>query len=579
MHSNGALISKATKRSTTLHSLKPGQRQQLAQRVYTDYQQWKQARSVLENRWRECWEAYLCDTHASVHYTQASEYDNDRSRVSRPVLYEAVEAIHSNLLNAMFPANEQFFTVLGKTEQDHVNARTLEEFLKSKIDESNFFEKYGLFLKQAVITGNTVAAVPWKRKSVTRKKNVPVTLLGITVDVEKTTVEEVVYNGPDFEVLDIFDFLIDPDATDFNNATVIRKIERHLDDIKNNPCYFNVDDLQARMADLGDNANKRSRRSAFGISEAPLEGSSSREKRVTLLEAWGDFRIGDTVYENHVCVVANGNTVIRFEENPYDHGEKPFIFTTFIPVPNEVYGIGAIEKSLGLQHAINTLTNQKLDVINISINNPFTYLVNDDVFNPDTIVTSPGALIPVKSHDTLKPIQYLNDYTVAFNEIADLKAEIQEATGAFKYFTGSENSPSGQKTATEVSALVSGGSQKFSFFMSHLENTSIELFLRITLENAKQFLNKPETLRIAKQDGSLEFTEVLPEILQQCDCTFKIDGSHGTIVKEQEISAMVSFLEAISADPQIKSKINVLEVYKKIYRRLGFKDESGIFLA
>ena len=115
--------------------------------------------------------------------------------------------------------------------------------------------------------------------------------------------------------------------------------------------------------------------------------------------------------------------------------------------------------------------------------------------------------------------------------------------------------------------------------MSHLENTSIEPFLRITLENAKQFLNKPETLRIAKQDGSLEFTEVLPEILQQCDCTFKIDGSHGTIVKEQEISAMVSFLEAISADPQIKSKINVLEVYKKIYRRLGFKDESGIFLA
>ena len=256
MHSNGALISKATKRSTTLHSLKPGQRQQLAQRVYTDYQQWKQARSVLENRWRECWEAYLCDTHASVHYTQASEYDNDRSRVSRPVLYEAVEAIHSNLLNAMFPANEQFFTVLGKTEQDHVNARTLEEFLKSKIDESNFFEKYGLFLKQAVITGNTVAAVPWKRKSVTRKKNVPVTLLGITVDVEKTTVEEVVYNGPDFEVLDIFDFLIDPDATDFNNATVIRKIERHLDDIKNNPCYFNVDDLQARMADIPVNLEK-----------------------------------------------------------------------------------------------------------------------------------------------------------------------------------------------------------------------------------------------------------------------------------------------------------------------------------
>ena len=54
----------------------------------------------------------------------------DRSRIVRPVLYEAVEAIHANLLNAMFPADEKFFSVLGKTETDHKNAGIIEEFLR-----------------------------------------------------------------------------------------------------------------------------------------------------------------------------------------------------------------------------------------------------------------------------------------------------------------------------------------------------------------------------------------------------------------------------------------------------------------
>ena len=71
-----------------------------------------EARSKLEKKWKECWEAYLCD----IEPINTEKHSNqiDRSRVARPVLYESVEAIHTNLLNTMFPADDRFFTVLGK---------------------------------------------------------------------------------------------------------------------------------------------------------------------------------------------------------------------------------------------------------------------------------------------------------------------------------------------------------------------------------------------------------------------------------------------------------------------------------
>jgi len=565
-----------TQNAALLASLNPDQQNQLTQSVSQDYHRWKQSRFRLEAKWRECWEAYLCDEKSL--YTQHEEDTADRSRIARPVLYEAVEGIHANLLNAMFPANERFFTVSGKTETDQRNARMIEEYLRGKLEDASFLEKYTLFLKQAVIIGNSVAAIPWHRATQIRRREQPVTLFGVTVGYQRTAVEEVVYDGPEFEVIDMFDFLIDPDAASFRQAKVIHKVERHLRDLQSNPVYHNLDQLHPHSdcsAVDTDDANKQSRRRAFGLDEPVFRGSEGSADTVKLLEVWGDFVIDDQLYANYVCVVANEKTVIRFEPNPYDSGQKPFAFTSFIPVPNEIYGIGAIEKSLGLQHAINTLTNQKLDVINLSINNPFTYLINDDVFDPDTLITRPGALIPVKSHDTLRPIDYLDNFTVAFTEIADLKSEIQEATGAFKYFTGGDASQS--RTATEVEALISGGSQKFSSFLSHLEKTSLEPFLRFVFESAKQFISGPENIRVYCQSGSVQFKQMLPEIIKGSNCSFHIEGSQGVLFKVQELRALTNFLQMVESTPSMQPLVNVPALFKKIYRRLGFTDEAEIF--
>lgn len=541
----------------------------LAQQLVNRFQQWKTARQPMEAKWKECWDAYLC--HMGDLYADPFGPAPDRSRVARPVLYEAVEGIQANLVNALLPTDENFFTVLGKRESDHQHAEVIEAFLRNRLETLGFSERYAQFLKQAIITGNSVAAVPWVQRHRRQQVTKPIEVLGVPVGHRVVEEDVLTYNGPEFDVIDMFNFYVDPNATRFEEAMVIHRLERPLRHLKALPeVYANLSGLEGIVLNDETSPHRTHSKGNQGLVEPT-------EPMVELLEIWGDFTVGKHTYENYVCVVANGERIIRFEANPYHHGMKPFVFTNLIPVPNEIYGISAIEKCLGLQHAINTLTNQKLDVINISINNPFTYLINDDVFDPNTVVTRPGALIPVKSHDTLKPIQYLNNFTIAFDEIADLKGEVEQATGALKFLTGAGEIRGGKRTATEIQALVSGGAQKFNGFISHLENTSLEPFLAMVFASAKQFTQTKETVRLAAKNGQLKFVDILPRILQQAKCQFKIQGSQAVATRSQELDGMLAFLQMVNNNPQLQGQVNTLPLLKKIYRRLGFNDEDMVF--
>lgn len=134
-----------------------------------------------------------------------------------------------------------------------------------------------------------------------------------------------------------------------------------------------------------------------------------------------------------------------------------------------------------------------------------------------------------------------------------------------------------KKTATEIQALVSGGAQKFNGFINHLENTSLEPFLEMVFASAKQFMTTPETVRLAGKNGDLSFVEILPNVLRQLECQFKIEGSQAALNKGEELNKMVTFIQLVQQQPELADKVNLLPLLKKVYRRLGFNDEDVVF--
>ena len=527
------------------------QHQHLAQHLPVTFKRWKQQRSGLETLWGDCWDAYNSKAQDATQLPKGMPL-GEAAMISRPVIYEAVETIHTNLMSALFPIGSQFFSVLADDPLHQPQATQLEKHLANQLAEAGFEQAFALFIKQAIVTGSSIACVPWRTITKPCQQAVPTKVLGHTVGHQWQSSHKTLYDGPAFDVLNLSDVVLDPQASHFDDALLIRKLTRTLGQLEAAGCYANLEQVRQHLG--------------HGQFTKSLQPAT-----LTLYEAWGDLEVDGTLYPNHVAVVAETGHVIRFEANPFAHGCKPFVFTSFIPVPNQLYGLGAVEKCLGLHHAINTLTNQKLDVIALSINNPFTYLVNDDVFDPDTLVTHPGAMIPVKSHDTLKPIQYLNNYTVAFNEIADLKAEIQEATGAFKYFTGAStgNALAG-RSATEVSALVEGGARKYNHLLSHIERSSLEPFLRQAFDLWRQFGQAP-----AGCDKAMSAGEVAK--LKTLACRFKVAGAKTAALHQQQLAAMLQFFSLVSNSPEVKAQVDVVALAKRIYRTLGFADEEEVF--
>src|SRR5262249_25542855 len=113
-------------------------------------------------------------------------------------------------------------------------------------------------------------------------------------------------------------------------------------------------------------------------------------------------------------------------------------------------------------------------------------------------------------------------------------------------------------------------------FLSHLEHTSLEPFLNLVFEYARQFISQPEPLRVSQSSGP-KYQAMLPEILKSAKCCFRIDGSSGQVFKEQELQALMMFLRAAESSSAIRGQVDLLTLYRKIYRRLGFMDEAEIF--
>jgi hypothetical protein len=560
-----------------LNQLTEADQAQFAQSIETQFNSWKQQRQAQESLWKRCWKAYLANNAQEEEssilkktYYNPNE-DNQTAGMNRPLIYQSIEALHANLMSNLFPPSGNFFTIVGETETDHQQAKPLEDIMKAKLQTASFQEAFSLYLKQLLICGTSVLSVPWKKETQLQETWVPIKKLGMTIGYEPTLTEQVVYDAPEFQVLDLFNTYLDPQAKNPNQATLIHQLEKTLEELEAQGWYNNLEVVEERL--LQQQAKKTKGSQAANTPTLQAE-------KLTLLECWGDFQFNAITYPNHVAtLIKETNTLIRLEPIGYRNGQKPFVVSTFTPIPHHLYGLGAVEKSLGLQNAINLLTNQKLDALNLTIHPPFTYLIQDDIFDPSHLSTKPGALIPVKDHNTIRPLPMpSSNLTLAYEEIQDLKQEILETTGSLRLMTNTNQATTGgNQTATEINAYLQSGERKYSQVLSHLEQTALEPLLNKVFSHLQQFWNTPETLRLIQPDGTVIFKPIQPQNLKRLKVSFKVAGSRGMAQNQQELSHMLVFIKILQSLPEVGKIINFGELIKAIYDKLGLKDAKTVF--
>src|SRR5690625_7976043 len=104
---------------------------------------------------------------------------------------------------------------------------------------------------------------------------------------------------------------------------------------------------------------------AVGLSPASDEGACGEEqsgrigKLYEVLHYWEDQRY---------ALIVNRTELAYEGRSPYwKHGKKPYVVASYSPMPNEFYGMSAVENIEHLQHELNANRNQRIDNIGVML--------------------------------------------------------------------------------------------------------------------------------------------------------------------------------------------------------------------
>lgn len=454
------------------------------------------------------------------------------SKVFVPLIFTTIQTILPRLV-AQLP--EPIVAPVGP--EDEVGASEMEELLKWCAEQSGLFFQLVTAFDSALTYGTGILKVTPSKKVHTRRKRQdimePVTQAAPMIDPEtqaplmgpdgqavmdqvqtgqerptgrsQMVEEEIVsYVGPMAECLPLMAVFVDPMSTSFEDAEYV--IHRSFKPkswvdvrIKSGffvkPDYFDERDLSAAL----DDPTQRL------MSSVGLGGAVTEEDRVEVWECW--YRDGV------VITTLNRRIIVRVVNNPFDHGEFPFIRIIDHLRPHEFYGDGEVTHLEGVQDLINALTNQRVDNVRLVLEKVF-YGSEDAIKDRRDLKLYPGAFIPVNTGDlpldqVFRPLDMGDVTNSSYNEVEFWKGIAEQVSGVSPYQTGTDGGAQND-TATGVALISEQGNTRFTMKLKMAELTGIQALYRQYGALIQQFMPDDFVLRIVGPDGVTTFKQVEP---------------------------------------------------------------------
>ena len=549
---------------------------------------WSEERQPIEEEWKMCWAEYFSNSRgADTIRAEAASLIGDvqtdwRHKIPTGKAFELVEDANSYLQGAFFP-NKQWFDILPKQmipDEDWVEVlKVIQKFIQVKLDESYFSEWWDMNIRQCLITGTSVLALPWRYETVKTKKNVSITNSKGNKSYVPRVVDKVVKNGLDICVLDMFDFFIDPLASDPKNANCVRRYTKTKGELVRlvESGTFNQEKESTilgleRMSQDCSTINKDSKTYFAGATQD--DNRYKEDDRVDVLEYWGNVVAGGKEFVD-VCATISGDTLLDFRPNPF-WGGKPYIITTFVRVHEHPYGLGLLAPVCGQLHQMFTTMNHRLDISELVVN-PMWKVLNDGTIDLNSLFSAPAKLIPVENMDNLQPIVFnAQNLGLTVEEENMLEQRIERVTGISAYVGQGGGRDAERVTAAEVNAKRNAGGNRLGRYHKHIEDTSLRELLEKTYSFMQQFVTEDEIVRVTgasvgSTSGSFDFIKVGQEELQHEVDIIPV-GSDWVVDKEREISERLDFVALVSQNPIMSEMVNWEEVMKDLARRMIKQD-------
>lgn len=483
-----------------------------------------------------------------------SEIKEDRSNLFIPYTASNVETVKAKIINALFRERPLVTTrSLNTSEDAEKMSKRMNSFLQYQLEQKmSIIPKSANIILEMVMYGDAITEQKWNYKTKKIKKKSLATVKGTQSKTVTDTkeVDMVIKDNADIELVSTFDFFFDPASTDIETSSycIRRKYEDYLS-ILQDERYKNATKLKEFeeikfVRDVND-----------PLSESGINDSGANKRAIEVLHYWTD--------DWHI-VVANRKFILLKEENPYNHREKPFAKWSFLPINGEWYSRGLIELSTHLQAELNTLRNQRVDNVNLIINNMFKARRGSSI-QEEELVSRPGGVIWLDELTDLETLKMDDVTSSAYLEEDVIKADFDRVTGVHDMHRG--ESSGGRETATMASLVDQHGNERFVLNLKLIEFGGFKDAIAQIIQLNQQFIEEDRAFLILGEKGEYDTEQMtMEEIIGEYEI-IGVGSSTGAMynkeVRQNQLTALLGQLtpyrDFINMDELI---MRVLEVYE-----------------
>lgn len=509
--------------------------EQLANRTAKHLRRMRNFRRQFDQRWIQFYRQYLSVRDQSLYPDNITR----RSNTTVPYPMSNVETVVSRTQDAFF-SFEPWFDCKGRVSHDDPAAEKMQIVLEAKLKQAKLIPAIETLTRNISIYGFAAIKVDWDfsydhiisaqeihAQQMTPQGPQPIInpMTGQPIVIGYQPVNtKVQRNCPRFTPIDVYDLLVDPDGNyiahmreqpfsemkkefELNPSLYDPKAMEELEE-KIRAAEPDVDTVIVRMAEFWDEVNNTVVLMTYG---EDADAIALKDQRFA-------NRVG-AAYQAYRRKVYGGTPIVLFAgENPYMHKKAPILYTSYIKLPNELYGIGAVEVVSNLNESLNKFVNMVADNWNLGINRRYAYDSNADIdHNALNNANVPGGKVAVNG-DPTKVILPLPLFTPAAGDYQILdtyKGMIEMGSGISDFYSKGLGSPTGNKTATGINSIMNESNYRFKMFIRNLEVDVLQPLLRMCGIMVQQFVTDQEEILITKEQlpGVPKYYQVQPQEL------------------------------------------------------------------
>jgi hypothetical protein len=468
--------------------------------------------------------------------------DSERSRIVAPATQQAVETRHAEIMEAIFGQGE-FFDI--EDDIRDVNGTPLDiEAIKNQLAEDFKKDKIKKAIDQIVlmseIYGTGVGEIVVKRE----KEYVPSTqpIPGVVGQAAIGVMEQpriAVKLNP----INPKNFLWDPNGTSVDDCMgvaiekpvsfhkVVEGIEKGIYRKVEIKQQSSREDLEASFSDVHYSDDQLILLTYYGlVPREYLEKLEEGDKEVV------DIFPEDTEMDEYadlveaIIVIANGDTLLKAEANPYMMKDRPLMTFQADTVPNRLAGRGTVEKAYNMQKAIDAQLRSYIDGLGLTTA-PMMAMDATRMPRGSKFEVKPGKAILVNGNpnEILTPFKFGNPDASNAQAAQNFERMLLQATGTL-----------------DSNGLVSAVSRDAGGAGMSAAMASIIKKYRRTLTNFQEDFLMPFIKKAA-----FRYMQFDPDRYPAVDFNFVPTATLGIMAREYEQQQLIGLLQTLGPDTPV----------------------------